>query len=43
MTVPPSAVLPNYCVNLTRNGVAVAGFHFILARATHAVAGRLPC
>jgi hypothetical protein len=33
--------LPNYCVNLTRNGVAVAGFHFILARAIHAAAGRL--
>lgn len=33
--------MPNYCVNLTRNGVAVAGCHFILARVSHAAAGRL--
>jgi hypothetical protein len=36
------AVLPNYCVNLTRNGVAATGGHFILARSIHAAAGRLP-
>ena len=40
-TAPLLTVLPNYCVNLTRNGVAAAGSHFILARATHAAAGRL--
>lgn len=40
-TAPSLAALPNYRVNLTRNGAAVAGFHFILARAIHTAAGRL--
>ncbi len=39
--VPLLTTRPNYCVNLTRNGVAVAGLHSILARAIHTAAGRL--
>ena len=35
-------MLPNSCVNPTHNGVAAAGFHFILARNTHAAVGGLP-
>ena len=31
---------PNACVKHPRNGVAVAGAHFTLARAIYAAAGR---